>query len=100
MELNSLLNNRNKPGSNKHSQKLALKIDTLPEKIRLKSSMVKQYERRIKEEKDIEGISNMTSGESPYDKKSQYSGISISFIIKRLGVHQYYCSIFFTILHI
>ena len=89
MELNSLLNNRDLPGLNKRSQKLALKIDTLPEKIKLKHTVVKQYERRFKEEKDIDAMSNTTSGEYPYDKKSEYSGISFRFIIKRFGVRQY-----------
>ena len=76
MELN-YLNSRDLPGSNKRSQKLVLKIDTLPEKIRLKYTMVKQYERRFKEEKDIDGMTNTTSGECPYDVKSEYSGIYI-----------------------
>ena len=84
MELNSLLNNRDRPGSNKRFQKSVLKIDTLPEKIRLKFTVVKQYERRFKEEKDIDGMSNTTSGECPIDETSPYSGIFIIFIIKRL----------------
>ena len=85
MELNSLLNNRDLPDSNKRSRKLILKIDTLPEKIRLKFTVVKQYERRFKEKKNIDGLSNMTSRECPNDETSLYSGILIRCIIRIFG---------------
>ena len=45
MENNSKVRTRTQTGSIRRSQKLYLKIDTLPEKIKLKSSQVKKYER-------------------------------------------------------
>ena len=77
MDSNSQLEATNPKVSIKRSQKLDLKIDTLPEKIKLKSSQVKKYERRCIDGGRSGGVFRTITEEDTLDEKAKSTGIFI-----------------------